>query len=128
MKMVVAIIRPERLHSAQAALKMTKAELMTVTETQSYGQGEGHTLIYRSSEIRVQSSPKLRMEILTEDIDAEEVVDAIRCAGFSNDANYRNEGRIFVVPVDHYRGLRDGEHQAVPARPHRECCEMGPHS
>jgi nitrogen regulatory protein P-II 1 len=75
MKMVVAIIRPERLPCVKQALKMVNAELMTVSETHSYGEGEGHPLIYRSSEIRVHTSPKLRVEILTEDIDAEEVVD-----------------------------------------------------
>lgn len=111
MKMVVAIIRPERLRCVQQAIKMVNADLMTVTETHSYGQGEGHTLIYRSSEIRVRSAPKLRVEILMEDTDAEEVVDAILHTGFS-----RNDGRIFVVSVDFHLDLFDSEHDAQPNR------------
>ena len=116
MKMVVAIIRPERLPCVQLALKMTNAELMTVSETHSYGQGEGHTLIYRSSEIRFRSTPKLRVEILTEDFEAEEVVDAILHAGFPSGASSKNDGRIFVVSLDHYCDLSEREHDALPAR------------
>ena len=117
MKMVVAIIRPERLPCVELALKMVKAELMTVTETHGYGQGEGQTLIYRSSEIRIRSSPKLRVEILAEDIDAEEVVDAILHTSPSNGANSRNDGRVFVVSLDHYRELSERGHEAVRASP-----------
>jgi nitrogen regulatory protein P-II 1 len=116
MKMVVAIIRPERLPCVELALNTVNAELMTVTETHSYGQEAGHTLIYRSAEIRVRSSPKLRVEILTEDLDAEEVVDAILHTGFPNGATSRNDGRIFVVSLDHYVDVSDREHEALPAR------------
>jgi nitrogen regulatory protein P-II 1 len=117
MKMVVAIIRPERLPSVQMAIKIFKAELMRVTETRSCGRGEGYTLIYRSSEIRVRSSPKLRVEILTEGIDAVEVVDAIVHTGFSNGANSKNDGRIFVISLDHYRELSERGPEAAPANP-----------
>jgi nitrogen regulatory protein PII len=104
MKMVVAIIQPERLPCVQQALKSSKAEMVTVRRRRAH------------PDIRVQSSPKLRMEIFTEDFDAEEVVDAIHHAAFPNGANLTNEGRIFVVASDHGRDLAEREHEPRRAR------------
>jgi nitrogen regulatory protein PII len=104
MKMVVAIIRPERLHCLKRALKTVNAELVTV---------RGRTA---HPDIRVHSSPGLRVEILTEDIDAEEVVDVVRQAAFPNGPNSTNDGRIFVVSLDHRRDFSDREREALPAR------------
>ena len=104
MKMVVAIIRPEQLSCVQQAVKISKAERVTVRGRSAH------------PDIRVHSSPKLRMEIFTADIDAEEVVDAIRHAAFPNGANSTNDGRIFVVSLDHRRDLSERERETLPAR------------
>jgi nitrogen regulatory protein PII len=104
MKMVVAIIQTERLHCLKRALKTVNAELVTV-------RGRG-----AHPDIRVLASPRLRVEIVTEDMDAEEVVDVVRQAAFPNGVNSANHGRIFVVSVDPCRDHSERQHEALPAR------------
>jgi nitrogen regulatory protein PII len=104
MKMVVAILQPERLPCVQHALKRSKAQMVTVHRRRAH------------PDIRVQSSPQLRMEIFTEDKDAEEVVDAVRHAACPNGANFANEGRVFVVTSDRGRDLAEREHEPRRAR------------
>jgi nitrogen regulatory protein PII len=104
MKMVVAIIRPEQLSCVQQAVKMSNAELVTVRGREAH------------PDIRVLALPRLRVEIVTEDMDAEEVVDVVRQAAFPNGVNSTNHGRIFVVSVDPCRDHSERQHEALPAR------------
>ena len=104
MKTVVAIIRHERLHSLKRALKSVHAELLTV-------RGRG-----AHPDARVLSSPRIRVEILVKDTDAQEVVDLVREAAFSNGVISSNDGRIFVISVDPSRDHSERQHEALPAK------------
>ena len=60
MKMVVAIIRPERLEAVQVALNQHDVYLMTVSDVRGCGRQRGYTEVYRGTEIRVRLLPKVK--------------------------------------------------------------------
>ena len=70
MKMIVAIIRPERLEEVQAALNERDVYLMTVTEVRGCGRQRGYTEVYRGTEIQIKLLPKLKIELNQLDIEA----------------------------------------------------------
>ena len=104
MKMVVAVVRPDRLSFVKSAVKMTKAERMSVRVKSA------------NPDSRVFSSPKVRVEVFTEDNDADGVVDAIEDAAFPNGAHSAKDGTIFVVSLDHSRDSSNREQEALPVR------------
>jgi nitrogen regulatory protein PII len=116
MKLIVAIIRPELLSCVEAALKRFEVHSLAFTETHSYGQGEGHNLIYRSSEIRVRTSPRLRLEIIVDSFDGEEVADAIADSCVLPRSRFTSECKVFVMPLDHFVDVSEGANAALPAR------------
>jgi nitrogen regulatory protein PII len=104
MKMVVAIIGPERLSWVKNALKTTKTVQVTVRRRRAH------------PDTRFHLSPKLRMEINTEDLDAEEVVAAIRPVVYPKEDTSFNENRIFVVPLEKSRDQEVWTDDTPPAR------------
>ena len=95
MKMIVAIIRPERLEEVQAALNERDVYLMTVTEVRGCGRQRGYTEVYRGAEIQIKLLPKLKLEIAVTDAFVEATIEAIssrvrsRCTvGLSAFANF----------------------------------------
>ena len=64
MKMIVAIIRPERLEEVQAALNERDVYLMTVTEVRGCGRQRGYTEVYRGTEIQIKLLPNLKSKLL----------------------------------------------------------------
>jgi len=104
MKMVVAIIGPERLRWVKNALKATKTVQVTVRRRRAH------------PDTRFHRSPKLRMEIYTEDLDAEEVVAAIRPTVYHKEDISINESRVFVVPLEQCRDQEEWTDDTPPAR------------
>src|SRR4051794_28490643 len=92
MKLIAAVVQPEKLASIQTSLNTVDIRQMTVNEVFSYGQEEGHTLIYRSSKLHVRLVPKLKLEIAVEDGHADQAVAAIRASA--------GEGMIFVFDLE----------------------------
>ena len=80
MKLVVAVVKPFKLDDVKNVLKNMGIEGMTLTEAQGYGRQRGHTENYRGAEYQVDFVPKLRVEVLVEDEQAEAVVDGIVAA------------------------------------------------
>ena len=67
MKMIVAIIRPEKLEDVQKALNAVDVYLMTITDVRGCGRQRGYTEVYRGQEIQVRLLPKLKIEIAISD-------------------------------------------------------------
>ena len=67
MKLVVAIIRPDKLEAVQTALNERDIYLMTVTDVRGCGRQRGFTEVYRGSEFVVRLLPKLKLEIAVND-------------------------------------------------------------
>lgn len=84
MKMIVAIIRPEKLEDVQAALNERDVYLMTVSEVRGCGRQRGYSETYRGTEYKTRLLPKLKIEIAVNDafVDAtmEAIVHSVRAA------------------------------------------------
>jgi len=109
MKMVVAIIRPEKLEAVQRALNERDVYLMTVTDVRGCGRQRGFTEVYRGSEFQVRLLPKLKLEIAVNDAFVEATVEAIVHAARAGDTGQIGDGKIFVLPIDDAVRIRTGE-------------------
>jgi len=77
MKLIIAIIKPFKLEEVKEALAGIGIEGMTVTEVKGFGRQKGHTEIYRGSEYTVDFLPKIKLELVVADSEAQAAVDAI---------------------------------------------------
>jgi nitrogen regulatory protein P-II 1 len=106
MMLVTAIIKPFKLDAVKEALEAVGAKGMTVSEAQGFGRQKGHTEVYRGMEYEVAFTPKLRVEVLTEEGMVMGVMDAIAKAARSDKIG---DGKIWVTPVDSVVRIRTGE-------------------
>ena len=77
MKQVTAVVKPFKLDDVKAALEVLGVQGLTVSEVQGFGRQRGHTEVYRGAEYTVDLVPKVRIDVLVDDGDADKVVDAI---------------------------------------------------
>ena len=101
MKLIIAIIRPEKLAAVQAALTEHEAYLMSFSEVLGDGREPGRTGIYRGVEFRVRW-PKLRLEIVVEDWLVEGAVETIIRAGSAGDSGQIGDCKVLVMQLDGY--------------------------
>ena len=106
MKLVVAVLKPFKLDDVKEALKTLGISGMTLTEAQGFGRQRGHTEVYRGAEYEVDFVPKLRVEVLVDDTEADDVVDTIVRTAATGKIG---DGKVWVVPVDSVVRVRTGE-------------------
>ena len=76
MKLIVGIIKPFKLDDVKDAVKDLGVQGLTISEVQGFGRQRGHTEVYRGAEYTVDFVPKVRVEILVDDAEADRVVAA----------------------------------------------------
>jgi nitrogen regulatory protein P-II 1 len=106
MKLVTAIIKPFKLEDVKAALEAYGIHGLTISEASGYGRQRGHTEVYRGAEYTVDLVPKVRIEVLVEDDDANAVVDVITK---SAQTGRIGDGKVWVLPVESVVRVRTGE-------------------
>ena len=106
MKLVTAIIKPFTLDDVKASLEQLGVLGMTVSEVQGYGRQKGHTEVYRGAEYSVDFVPKVRVEILVDDAEADRVAERLVDTARTGQIG---DGKIFVTPIDHALRIRTGE-------------------
>jgi len=106
MKMVVAVIRPEKLESVKKALEAKGFVAMTVTEVKGRGEQKGITLQFRGRTMDVDLLSKVKIEIVVRDEDVDAVIDTI--VKSARTGRY-GDGKIFVLPVERSVRIRTGE-------------------
>ncbi|HEY9497174.1 MAG TPA: P-II family nitrogen regulator [Intrasporangium sp.] len=106
MKLVTAIIRPHQLDEVKEALEAFGVTGMTISEASGYGRQRGHSEVYRGAEYTVDFVPKVRLEVLVDDIDASDVIEVILK---SAQTGRIGDGKIWSVPVDEVVRVRTGE-------------------
>ena len=74
MKLVTAVIKPHKWEDVREALETFGVAGMTVSEVSGYGRQKGHTEVYRGAEYDIALVPKIRIEIVVDDADADDVV------------------------------------------------------
>lgn len=106
MKLITAIIKPAKMDDIKSALQAAGVQGMTVSETKGFGRQKGHTEIYRGAEYTVDLIPKVRIEILAEDNEVENIVDVILVNANTGSIG---DGKVWVMPVDSVVRVRTGE-------------------
>ena len=109
MKLVVAVLKPFKLDEVKESLKTIGVQGMTLTEAQGFGRQRGHTEVYRGAEYEVDFVPKIRVEVLVDDAQADDVVNAIVSTAATGKIG---DGKVWVVPVDSAVRVRTGERGA----------------
>jgi nitrogen regulatory protein P-II 1 len=106
MKLVTAIIKPHMLDEVKSALEAFGIEGMTVSEASGFGRQRGHTEVYRGAEYTVDLVPKVRLEVLVDDADADDVIEVIVK---SAQTGRIGDGKVWSVPVDTVVRVRTGD-------------------
>ena len=106
MRVVVAVIKPHKLDDVKSALEAFGVQGMTVSEASGYGRQRGHTEVYRGAEYTVDLVPKVRIEVLVDDLDAPDVVDVVVKAAATGRIG---DGKVWTMPVDDVVRVRTGE-------------------
>ena len=106
MKLVTAIIKPFKLDDVKEALRALGVAGMTVSEVQGFGRQRGHTEVYRGTEYTVDFVPKVRLEVLTDDEEAQQVARTIVEAARTDKIG---DGKVWLVPVEDVIRIRTGE-------------------
>lgn len=106
MKKIEAIIKPFKLDEVKEALHEVGVQGMTVTEVRGFGRQKGHTELYRGAEYVVDFLPKVKIEVVVENGQVDDVVEAIQAAARTGRIG---DGKIFVMPVENVIRIRTGE-------------------
>jgi nitrogen regulatory protein P-II 2 len=109
MKLIIAIIRPEKLEAVQEALNKRDVYLMTVSDVRGCGRQRGYTEVYRGTPMSVRLLPKLKLEIAVSDAFVEATMEAIIHAARTEPGGLIGDGKIFVLPLDESVRIRTGE-------------------
>lgn len=106
MKMVMAVIRPEKLDDVKKALESKGYLAMTITDVRGRGEQKGIKLQFRGREMVVDLLQKIKIEMVVKDEDVDEVIAVI--AESARTGKY-GDGKIFVLPVERSIRIRTGE-------------------
>ena len=106
MKLLKAIIRPNKVDDVKDALAKLNISGITVTEVRGHGKQKGHTAVYRGKEYNVSLLPKMQVEAVVSDAIAEDAIRAIVEAARTGEIG---DGRVFVLPVERSYRIRTGE-------------------
>ncbi len=106
MKKIEAIIKPFKLSEVKDALHEVGVAGMTVSEVKGFGRQKGHTEIYRGSEYTVDFLPKVKVEVVLPDSQAQAAVDAIIKAAKTGKIG---DGKVFVSSVEEVVRIRTDE-------------------
>lgn len=106
MKLITAIIKPFKLEDVKVALEGRGIHGLTVSEASGFGRQRGHTEVYRGAEYTVDLVPKVRVEVLVDDANAEAVIEAIVAAAQTGKIG---DGKVWMVPVEAVVRVRTGE-------------------
>ncbi len=106
MRMVTAIIKPFKLDDVKAALKTAGVVGITVTEVKGFGRQGGHTETYRGTEYQIDFVPKVKLEVVIDDVEMDKVVDVIVAAAATGKIG---DGKVWVTPVEAIVRIRTGE-------------------
>jgi nitrogen regulatory protein PII len=106
MKLIKAIVRPNKVDEVKSALEKLQVSGMTVTEVRGHGKQKGHTAIYRGQEYNVSLLPKMEIEVVVADSIVDDVIKAITQSARTGEIG---DGRVFVLPVEETYRIRTGE-------------------
>jgi nitrogen regulatory protein P-II 1 len=105
-QLVTAIIKPYALDAVKDALKGAGVTGLTVSEVRGFGRQSGHTETYRGTEYTIEFVPKVKLEVLVDEMDADKLVDTIAAAARTGKIG---DGKIWITDVGRAVRIRTGE-------------------
>lgn len=109
MKLIIAVIQPNRLEAVKQALAEVEVFRLTVMDVQGFGRQKGHSELYRGHEVTVNLVRKVQLMIAVNDNFLQPTVDAIIKGGRTGAAGEVGDGKIFVLPLEDCIRIRTGE-------------------
>jgi nitrogen regulatory protein P-II 1 len=106
MKLITAIVRPEKLDDVRSALEDYGVEGLTLSAASGYGRQRGHTEVYRGAEYSSDLLPKVRVEVLSTDEQADHIV-ALILTG--SNTGRPGDGKVWITNVQEVIRVRTGE-------------------
>lgn len=106
MKLITAIVKPFKVDDVKDALKSAGVQGVTVSEVKGFGRQGGHTETYRGSEYAIDFVPKVKMELVVDDAQADSIVDAITA---SANTGKIGDGKIWVTSIERLVRIRTKE-------------------
>jgi nitrogen regulatory protein P-II 1 len=106
MKLITAIVKPHRIEEVKEALRDIGVNGLTTTDVEGFGRQRGHTEVYRGAEYQVDFVPKVKVEVVVAEDDAQGVVDAIVKAARTGKIG---DGKIWVTEAEQVIRIRTGE-------------------
>jgi nitrogen regulatory protein P-II 1 len=114
MKLVVAIVRPDKLSDVLESLYRAEVRGLTIGRVQGHGGETEHVENYRGTTVKMDLSEKVRLEIGVSDHFVKPTVEAILAGGRTGEVG---DGKIFVVPVEKVYRIRTGEQDQAAVTP-----------
>ncbi len=109
MKLVIAIIQPNRLEAVKTALADVEVFRLTVMDVQGFGRQRGHSEMYRGHEFSVNLLRKVQLMIAVNDDFLQPTIDALIRGGRTGPTGEIGDGKIFVLPLEDCIRIRTGE-------------------
>ena len=106
MRLITAIIKPQKFDDVKEALIAAGITGMTVSETKGFGRQLGLTEVYRGAQYKVDLIPKIRLEVLVTAATADKVIKVITDASRTGNIG---DGKVWATPVDSVVRVRTGE-------------------
>jgi len=106
MKLITAIVRPEKLEAIREGLEAYGVQGLTVSAASGYGRQRGYTEVYRGAEYNVDLLPKIRVEVLATDEQADDILDVIIA---SSNTGRAGAGKVWTMDVFEAVRVRTGE-------------------
>src|SRR5256714_5546450 len=114
MKLVVAIVRPEKLNDVLEALYRAEVTGLTISRVRGHGGETEQVETYRGTTVKVELHDKVRLEIGVSDPFVGPTVRAILSGGRTGEVG---DGKIFVLPVEKVYRIRTGEEDRSAVTP-----------
>lgn len=114
MKLVVAIVRPEKLNDVLEALFEAEVRGLSISRVQGHGGEMDRVETYRGTTVKMELSEKVRLEIGVSDHFVEPTVKAILSSARTGDVG---DGKVFVIPVEKVFRIRTGEEDQAAVTP-----------
>lgn len=115
MKKIEAFIRHESFDAIRDQLDEMGLPSMSISEVKGSGRQKGFTESYRGAKTTIFLRPKLKLEIVVDDVDVERTVDTILAHAHTGEPG---DGKIFIIPVEDAIRVRTAERGSVVLAAH----------
>jgi len=109
MKLIMAIVQPNRLEAVKEALTEVEVFRLTVIDCQGFGRQKGQATAHRGPDFAINLLRKVQLQIAVNEEFVEPTIQAILKGAKTGEKGEIGDGKIFVLPMDDCIRIRTGE-------------------